>query len=1148
MSKIDPQGLALWKPTPQELPNAWSNLTYRLLEELRGTPHHQFILYAKYDGYAVGKLLHKWGLDWQLVIAGYLWECDQQVRETKLDGHEQVLRHIRDAVSYVRYIEDENLPVLLTPPYRNLGALLIAVAIYYTVFQTLLQMRQDRPSANKVIMQLGKIERIRDTLLSITKRLGLWDLKREVEDLSAELLNPEQFAFDKAEYTRILAQDTLVVEQLCQRFTTYYQQASPFPVYVSYAPCGITGLRRREQDAHTVTTLKLTGFDLVTFDIIVPMVRDCYEALGLISQLGYIQDRVTDHIANPKANGYSYLAFGLDINITHPSIQDTFFAELRMLACQIEIGTPLMQAIMRHGCLHPRCFPLYERQQKSGDYVIPLSLTYWQTEEGKMLSAIQHEIMRGYTLKENESAQKPIIVYDHNRQPISLPRGATALDFAYMTNRSIMSQAVEAFINNRKAPLYRILDTGDVVEIRITPDSHSNLDWLREEYAKTPAAKQHIKSLREKRITEHPGYAKIEEIIKRYRYYTGQQELVAELGKFVLRHKLGTADEYLRKLEHTNDLPYTPEWAAQHIIQQIDERRNFSSTYRWFPMEDVPDLYGSLPLRLCGRCQPDYPQKVLGILHPRKKYIQVHSVECSHIAREEKEQHISIPVSWRNMLVFQVEFMVQTKDRHGLVNDITQELLHYQCTLLSINGDAIEKFKKAEVHFIIETHNYREVINIWDALGRMKDCTVDIDRRGTSSHVFEELQKMRQTYPEHEQAPRIAEPMEPRSRKLINEFDISRPASGKMFFGRDTEIHLIARILCEDNSGRAVILVGPRRSGKTSLCKRILERHIPTHFWSVYYSLQGATRQNEATILENIAQEIRFALQQQLQQTVPAWHEYSERDPQMRFKRFLQECLYLLPDSRLILALDELGGALTAHNSDILEERFFPYWRTLMNEISQLSLILILPTSEYKTLNSDFLANAFTFALPRELSFLDPTSAERLLAVPLGEQHIAVHPNVIRQVFALTSGNPYFLNLLGMQLVHLLDAQPQKQVVDEDDLQQALNQIIWENTGNYFYFYRLEVQDGLEKRILQAIVDMTRHTSSQIVSFRRLAAYLGEPLAQLRSRLDRLRDGLIVEVFDATSSNPRYAFKIDLVRQWMMQHNDFFVSHEDEAQ
>src|SRR5712692_9352415 len=120
-----------WKPTPTQIPEDWMRLAETLAQEVKGS-QRAYVMKVKYDAQRVGNLLHSWGLPWQVVMAGYLWEYDQQqIQCAKLDDVEQVLSHITESNHYAHYIEDENLPPLLTPPYRDLGALLIAIAIYY---------------------------------------------------------------------------------------------------------------------------------------------------------------------------------------------------------------------------------------------------------------------------------------------------------------------------------------------------------------------------------------------------------------------------------------------------------------------------------------------------------------------------------------------------------------------------------------------------------------------------------------------------------------------------------------------------------------------------------------------------------------------------------------------------------------------------------------------------------------------------------------------------------------------------------------------------------------------------------------------------------------------------------------------------------
>src|SRR5438045_2775252 len=83
------------------------------------------------------------------------------------------------------------------------------------------------------------------------------------------------------------------------------------------------------------------------------------------------------------------------------------------------------------------------------------------------------------------------------------------------------------------------------------------------------------------------------------------------------------------------------------------------------------------------------------------------------------------------------------------------------------------------------------------------------------------------------------------------------------------------------------------------------------------------------------------------------------------------------------ISLDDFGVALESYEKEILEYRFFPYWKDLVDEIPQLSLILALPTSAHTQLSSAVFNNLFSFAESFSIQFLDRESAERLLTIPL---------------------------------------------------------------------------------------------------------------------------------------------------------------------
>src|SRR5690349_4175104 len=186
MAEANPHlDLIPWKPTPTQVPEEWMKLAQELAQEAKGS-QHAYVLKVKYDAQRVGNLLRSWGLPWDVVMAGYLWEYDKdEIRSYQLSDTESVIGHISHATTYFGNIRDDILPPLLTPPFEDLGGLLIAIAIYYEAFRTLREL-----SNNELLGRTlrSDIERIRRTLINITKRLGMWDVKREVEDTAEQLL------------------------------------------------------------------------------------------------------------------------------------------------------------------------------------------------------------------------------------------------------------------------------------------------------------------------------------------------------------------------------------------------------------------------------------------------------------------------------------------------------------------------------------------------------------------------------------------------------------------------------------------------------------------------------------------------------------------------------------------------------------------------------------------------------------------------------------------------------------------------------------------------------------------------------------------------------------------------------------------------
>ncbi len=894
--------------------------------------------------------------------------------------------------------------------------------------------------------------------------------------------------------------------------------------------------------------------DLVTFDVIVPSLRDCYSAFGVLNQLGNIQ-YMTDQIANPKPNGYSRLTLDLNLQAQNFYTQRLKWSDTHAHLCNIQIATHLMHTLTWYGCLYPSYYQLHAKPPEKEKIKPPTLTQVWNSEEGKALLAINKDLTDERILP---GRQTPIVVYNKNRKPVALPKGATALDFAYRLDRSIGEHAVYALVNNRKAPLYRLLEAGDIVEISTSSELQVQDAWLHENHATTQAVRRQIKDSLKRRFLDRRGYELLCQELERYHYLLPPEALNEELDLLVKQFSLGTVQGYLERLDTGEELLYTPKWAAQEIMQQIAERNEPLSTSigrsSWVPVLDM-QLTGNKRLfrqqRLCNFCQPTYPRdvKIMGRLRKQSGTLVVHKESCPHLI-EHGTGHRStlLPMTWQlQPPAFRVAFFIIAQDRKGLVLDLARQLRQHQCDLLSINAEASNKSGEARIRFTIEAYSETEVLDIWQALYKIENVTkAEIDAVATSIRIYDRMQKLRnqkETIPAKSVVELIEEKSalieEPRSSILDNPFDISRPATAKMFFGRSLETETMQRELCDSKQGKALILYGPRRSGKSSICKNFLELQVRSPFWGVLFSLQNAVQQNEETILMQLAEKVHEQFSKQLEQSAPGWHEYNDPDPQVRFRRFLQNCIAQVPGARLVLALDEFGGVIESYKQHILEYRFFTYWKDLMNDIPQLSLVLALPTSSHNRLTSRKFVNVFSFAQPLPIAFLDTKSAEQLLVDPLREQNIEIHPNTVALALKLTGGNPYYMTLIGQQLIHYLNKEIHQQLIADADLRVVIDQLIEKGASQNFDFLREELQSNIEARILEGFVELTSRTKESKVQLRKLAAWLNKPPSIVRRHLDRLRIGLILDE-NGPLSNPYFSFKIELVRRWLTRNRWFF--------
>ncbi len=191
-------------------------------------------------------------------------------------------------------------------------------------------------------------------------------------------------------------------------------------------------------------------------------------------------------------------------------------------------------------------------------------------------------------------------------------------------------------------------------------------------------------------------------------------------------------------------------------------------------------------------------------------------------------------------------------------------------------------------------------------------------------------------------------------------------------------------------------------------------------------------------------------------------------------------------------------------------------------------------------LKAKSLAHVFSFAQPMEMTFLDSESAQRLLSDPLRDQHIAIHPNTMARAVMLTGGNPYYLHLIGQQLVFHLNRDTQKQVIGDNELNLIVEKVLTERISQNFDFLRSELLNEKEFVLLEKMIDLLEESDLKEAQLKKIAYRAGMPVSEARRHLDRLDMGLILNR-SGPPSNPLYAFKIELVRRWLTYNRSFFA-------
>ena len=497
----------------------------------------------------------------------------------------------------------------------------------------------------------------------LAERLGIWQMKWELEDLAFKTLEPERFReLAKLLDTRRVGRESYIdraIAELRPRLEAAGIEADlqgrPKHIYSIYKK-----MERKGAEFGEI-------YDVYAIRILVDDVRDCYAALGIVHSIWRpIPGQFDDYIAVPKNNLYQSL--------------HTAVIALDGKPLEIQIRTHQMHQISEVGiAAHWR----YKEGTKSDrEYDAKLAwlrqLLDWQRDVSDAT-----EFVEGIKL---DIFQDQVFVFTPKGDIKDLPAGATPLDFAYRIHTDVGHRTIGAKVNNRLVPLDYRLKNGDIVEIVTTKGEHGpSRDWMN--VVRTSHAREKIRQWfkrkdRDENIvhgkesldrelrrlartsTAAIGPDRIIEVAKQYNYET-LDDFYAAVGygavsaqSVVMR--LGVVDDSQGTLPTVAPVPHVPRTGGVRV-------------------KGVGDLL----VRFAKCCHPIPGDPIVGFI-TRGKGVTVHLQSCPTVVNEREVSRL-IEVEWEAAptQTYPIAIRVEAYDRTGLLSDITQVVAENKVNILA---------------------------------------------------------------------------------------------------------------------------------------------------------------------------------------------------------------------------------------------------------------------------------------------------------------------------------------------------------------------------------------------------------------------------------------------------------------------------------
>ena len=612
---------------------------------------------------AVAEILVDLGLDADTVAGALLHDVIEDTPVTEEDVRREFGESVLTLVSGVTKLDKIVFKSQEEEEAENFRKIFIAMAKDIRVIIIKLADRLHNMRSLNFLSKERQQKMARETLdiyAPIAGRLGISQIKCELEDLCLKYLDPAAFEYLVENIHQKLEERNRFVDFVVEEINIHGE--------VFGRPKHFYSIYKKMKDKHK--TLDQI-YDLTAVRVIVGTVDECYEVFGKIHKKWKpVPGRIKDYIATPKPNLYQSLHTTVVTNFGQPF--------------EIQIRTEEMHRTAEYGIAAHWKYKENRSEETSLDQRIAWIREVMELQGGLKDSKEFMDTVKG------ELYSTELLVFTPQSKVISLPAGATPVDFAYAIHSEVGNRCTGAKVNGKIVPLNTRLETGDVVEIITSPNSKGpSRDWLK--FIKSSSARAKIKSFYKKEMKEENirlGRSMMEEAAKRKGMSLSELVTPESFKKVSEKLSFDTPDEMYSAIGYgavtVNQvifklLDYFRKEAPAPIIPQPFKAKNAKGSVT------INGMTGML-VSFAGCCSPVPGDDIVGFV-TRGRGIVVHRKDCPNMknadpARLQAAEWIVREGEAR----FKAAIVVTAEDQGAALSAISASVSEMKLEITSING------------------------------------------------------------------------------------------------------------------------------------------------------------------------------------------------------------------------------------------------------------------------------------------------------------------------------------------------------------------------------------------------------------------------------------------------------------------------------